>query len=75
MRLKLALKNVNFWLSSTSNIALLSKVMDTVTAEDFQVSVNIDEPRSVFPLALESFYVSLRFSTRGELKNLGCVGK
>jgi hypothetical protein len=32
--------------------------MDTITAEDFQVSVSIDEPKPTSPLQLEGYYVS-----------------
>lgn len=38
-------------------VAIFWRVMDTITAEDLQVSVSIDEPKPVSPLQLESYYV------------------
>jgi len=42
--------------------ALLNKIMDTITAEDYQISVSVDEPKNLFPLQLESFYAFLFYS-------------
>lgn len=38
-------------------LALLSRLVDTIVAEDYQVSVSIDEPKSLFPLPLDNYYV------------------
>ncbi len=42
------------------SVAFLMRTMDTIAAEDFQVSVSIDEPKGMPSLQLESYYVPFR---------------
>jgi hypothetical protein len=40
-----------------SFLAFLPRLLDTILAEDYQLTVSIDEPKSVSPLQLDNYYV------------------